>query len=134
MSFTISATSSAVEVTGNITLGGTPTAVLKASAAAGASTVDIATVTAGKTAYLIGFILTAAGNGAASNQKATLKDSDGNVIATTCFNGGIGSSCAAYNFPVGYGVSLAATKKFQLTGTAGGAGGEVEASIFYVEV
>lgn len=112
-----------------VQISGTPTTLLKASANATNTTATIATVTAGKTAYLIGFTLS---TGSTSGSTiSSIKDDLGGVYARIIHTSN-GQQSITWAAPMGYGLPLAATKLFQVT--SDNAVCSAYATIYYIEV
>lgn len=85
--------------------------------AAGVTTTTVATVTAGKTAYLVGYNVYFQGTATGT---VTFKDSDGNVIARMFNVAANQSREITQTFPPGFEPTLAATKSFQIQGDNAG--------------
>ncbi len=107
----MSPTSSTVAIVGSVSATFSAVTVLTGKNQATASTVDLATITAGKTGYIIGF--SAYVNGAGYAQ---LMDNDGHIF-WKMYNG---AAVGTYNimFPQGQNPTVAATKKIQVSAEA----------------
>lgn len=123
-----------VNIQGAITASPTRQTVLKAVGhTSSATTTDICTVTAGKTAYLVGYTLSLSSAGAAATQ-VILKDSDGIVWdeATVVGLASVETTVSkCLSFPQGSEPALAATKKWQIQQVAAGLG---DITVFYYEL
>lgn len=132
-------------VTGNVTTvlsAGTPTPVLCATATRTANgTTNLATVTAGKTAYIIAFTLAInEGSGGATGTQTVSLLNDGTAIASlyqawatnalSAPSGMIQNIC----FPTGYGIPVAATKIIAFSNSNTSGLNSASASVYYIEV
>lgn len=135
MTFSMSPTSSTVAIVGTVTASYQRNGVVKASGTQpGVGTTDVATVSAGKTAYLVGFVFNVACNAGATPYDVALKDSDGNTFFSLSGNATANSAIVpplSMFFLPGSEPSLAATKKFQIVNTTANTTGK--ATVYYYE-
>lgn len=128
-------------VTGNVTTvlsAGTPQTILCGQGVGGSNnTVTLATVNAGKTAYLLAYTISASCTSSAGSCTANLKADATTLdiinVGTAASQSGTASKSLA--LPMGMGYPLAATKTFSLvTSGTSSATNITSATVWYIEV